>query len=135
MFDEREWIHEAIRSKFDDISEDIDFPSVMVDIFRQQGILTDEDYIRIKDPTLSSDVLKVLLEKEDSSVWHGMLEAMKDDNPECHVIEMIMTEVERLKELESENRELKRANEILRKAAAFFAQAEGDGQAILSKPK
>ena len=30
----------------------------------------------------------------------------------------------RLKELERENRELKRANEILRKAAAFFAQAE-----------
>ena len=32
----------------------------------------------------------------------------------------------RLKELERENRELKRANEILRKAAAFFAQAELD---------
>ena len=33
---------------------------------------------------------------------------------------------ERLKELERDNRELKRANEILRKAAAFFAQAELD---------
>ncbi len=33
---------------------------------------------------------------------------------------------ERLKALERENRELKRANEILRKAAAFFAQAELD---------
>ncbi len=33
---------------------------------------------------------------------------------------------ERLKELERENRELKRANEILRKAAAFFAPAELD---------
>ncbi len=33
---------------------------------------------------------------------------------------------ERLKELERENRELKRANEILRKAAAFFAQAKLD---------
>lgn len=32
----------------------------------------------------------------------------------------------RLKELERENRELRRANEILRKAAAFFAQAELD---------
>ena len=32
----------------------------------------------------------------------------------------------RLKELERENRELKRANEIIRKAAAFFAQAELD---------
>ena len=31
---------------------------------------------------------------------------------------------ERLKELEQENRELKRASEILRKASACFAQAE-----------
>ena len=36
------------------------------------------------------------------------------------------SEHERLKELERENRELKRANKILRKAAAFFAQAELD---------
>jgi transposase len=35
-------------------------------------------------------------------------------------------ERERLTELERENRELKRANEILRKASAFFAQAELD---------
>lgn len=33
---------------------------------------------------------------------------------------------DRLTELERENRELKRANEILRKASAFFAQAELD---------
>ena len=32
----------------------------------------------------------------------------------------------RIKELEGENRELRRANEILRKAPAFFAQAELD---------
>jgi len=31
---------------------------------------------------------------------------------------------QRMKELERENRELKRANEILRSATAFFAQAE-----------
>ncbi len=36
------------------------------------------------------------------------------------------TERERLKALERENRELQRSNEILRKAAAFFAQAELD---------
>ena len=36
------------------------------------------------------------------------------------------TEHDRLKELERENLELKRANEILRKASAFFAQAELD---------
>jgi len=35
-------------------------------------------------------------------------------------------ELERIKGLERENRELRRANEILRKAAAFFAQAEFD---------
>jgi transposase len=35
---------------------------------------------------------------------------------------------ERLKELERENRELKRANEILRKASAYFARAELDRQ-------
>jgi len=33
---------------------------------------------------------------------------------------------QRLKELERENFELKRANEILRKASAYFAQAELD---------
>ena len=36
------------------------------------------------------------------------------------------SERERLKALECENRELKRANEILRKASALFAQAELD---------
>jgi transposase len=35
-------------------------------------------------------------------------------------------EHERLKGLERENQELRRANEILRKASAFFAQAELD---------
>jgi transposase len=38
-------------------------------------------------------------------------------------------ERERLKQLERENRELRRANEILRKASAFFAQAELDRRA------
>jgi transposase len=36
------------------------------------------------------------------------------------------SERERLKMLERENRELKRSNEILRKASAYFAQAELD---------
>jgi transposase-like protein len=39
---------------------------------------------------------------------------------------MTSADRERLKKLERENRELKRANEILRKASAFFAQAELD---------
>jgi transposase len=36
------------------------------------------------------------------------------------------SERDRLTDMERENRELKRANEILRKASAFFAQAELD---------
>ena len=39
---------------------------------------------------------------------------------------MTSSDRERLKALERENRDLKRANEILRKASAFFAQAELD---------
>ena len=39
---------------------------------------------------------------------------------------MTSDERERLKMLEQENRELKRANEILRQASAYFAQAELD---------
>ena len=38
-------------------------------------------------------------------------------------------ERQRLKQLERENFELKRANDILKKAAAFFAQAELDRRA------
>lgn len=39
---------------------------------------------------------------------------------------MSTNERDRLKELERENRELKRANEILRTASAFFTRAELD---------
>ncbi len=35
-------------------------------------------------------------------------------------------DIQRLKELERENKELRRANEILKAASAFFAQAELD---------
>jgi transposase-like protein len=35
-------------------------------------------------------------------------------------------DAEKIKRLEQENRELKRTNEILRKASAYFAQAELD---------
>ena len=36
------------------------------------------------------------------------------------------SEAERIKQLERETRELRQANEILRKASAYFAQAEID---------
>jgi transposase-like protein len=39
---------------------------------------------------------------------------------------MTSAEAQRIKELERENKELRRANDILRTASAFFAQAELD---------
>ena len=45
------------------------------------------------------------------------------------------TDRDRLKELERANRELKQAIEILRKAAAFFAQAECGRQPSLRQVK
>ena len=38
----------------------------------------------------------------------------------------LLSDQQRIKQLERDNKELQRANEILRKAAAFFAQAELD---------
>jgi transposase len=40
--------------------------------------------------------------------------------------DMTTAEAQRIKELERENKELRRANDILRTASAFFAQAELD---------
>jgi transposase len=37
-----------------------------------------------------------------------------------------MAEAQRIKDLERENKEIRRANDILRTASAFFAQAELD---------
>lgn len=44
----------------------------------------------------------------------------------CSAQTLSAVERQRVKEPERENRELRRANEILRKASAFFAQAELD---------
>jgi transposase-like protein len=60
----------------------------------------------------SSEALRSWLRKVDQ-------DAVKAPGPST-------AERERIKALERENLELQRANEILRKAAAFFAQAELD---------
>ncbi len=41
-------------------------------------------------------------------------------------IRMVLESRQRLKELERENRELRRSNDILRQASAYFAKAEFD---------
>lgn len=51
--------------------------------------------------------------------------AERQQDPQARAVD---AERSRVKALERENRELRQANEILRKAAAFFAQAELDRQ-------
>ena len=58
---------------------------------------------------------------ETLRTWHKRF--LDQQNP---VKVQRFSEQQRIKQLERENKELQRANEILRKAAAFFAQAELD---------
>ena len=56
-----------------------------------------------------------------------LLEWVKRQEVDTGVREGVTTaDAQRLKELERENKELRRANEILKLASAFFAQAELD---------
>jgi transposase len=63
---------------------------------------------------------KIGCSSETLRKWIRAAERAQDPRPAGAV------DAERMKGLERENRELRRANEILRKAAAFFAQAELD---------
>lgn len=58
---------------------------------------------------------------ETLRVWYQ--KHLDKDNP---IKVLQVSQEERIKQLERENNQLQRANEILRKAAAFFAQAELD---------
>ena len=60
------------------------------------------------------------------TLWRWVRQAERDAGRRAG---LTTDERQRLKELEREVRELKRANEILRKASAFFAQAELDRRA------
>ncbi len=60
-------------------------------------------------------------------VPHTLYEWMRKHEVDSGVRRGITTaDKDRLKELERENRELRKANEILKLASAFFAQAELD---------
>ena len=63
----------------------------------------------------TAETLRAWIRKQDQS--HGVVNGMNQ------------ADRDRLKALEKENRELKRANDILRKASAYFAQAELDRRA------
>jgi len=71
--------------------------------------------------TIQSIASKIGCTAETLRSWVRQAERDQGRRPE-----LTSGERERLKELERENRELRRTNEILRKASAFFAQAELD---------
>lgn len=55
---------------------------------------------------------------ETLRAWHQKHQQLQ--NP---AVVQLLSDQQRIKQLKRENKELQRANEILRKAAAFFAQA------------
>jgi transposase len=59
------------------------------------------------------------------SLRRWVRQAERDEDP---VVKLATDERERLKLLERENHELRQANEILKKASAYFAQAALDRQ-------
>ena len=71
--------------------------------------------------TITSIATKIGCTPETLRKWVRQVERDHGERPGT-----TSSDRDRLKQLERENRELKRANEILRKASAFFAQAEID---------
>jgi transposase len=71
--------------------------------------------------TIESIAAKIGCKAETLRQWVRQAERDAGNRPG-----LTTSERDRLKQLERENRELKRANEILRKASAYFAQAELD---------
>ena len=70
---------------------------------------------------ITSIASKVGCAAETLRLWVRQAERNAEQRPG-----LTTEEQQRLKVLERENRELRRANEILRKASAYFAQAELD---------
>lgn len=84
-------------------------------------VLTSEHEHKSRWAAITSVATKIGCTPETLRSWVNKMEVDAGKRPGT-----TSEEAARLKELERENRELKRANEILRKAAAFFAQAELD---------
>ena len=84
-------------------------------------VLTSEHEHTSRWSAIQSIAAKIGCTPETLRTWVNKREVDTGSKPG-----MTSDESKRMKALERENRELKRANEILRKAAAFFAQAELD---------
>ena len=74
----------------------------------------------------SAHALPVKLHAEQLSDMKGAVLAARYGALSADHLEYVTDDWERLKTLERENKELRRANEILKTASAFFAQAELD---------
>ena len=81
-------------------------------------VLTSEHDHKSRWAAIKSIATKIGCTPETLRSWVNKMEVDNGTEPGT-----VSEEATRLKALERENRELKRANEILRKAAAFFAQA------------
>ncbi len=85
-------------------------------------VLDHESEHRSRWATVSSIAAKIGCTAQSLNEWVKKAEVV-----DSGVRAGLRTEVaEKLKALERENRELRQANEILRKASAYFAQAELD---------
>jgi transposase len=84
-------------------------------------VLANEDAHDSQWATIQSIAGKIGCSAEALRKWVRQAERDRGRRPG-----LTTEERERLRVLERENRELKRANEILRKASAYFAQAELD---------
>ena len=84
-------------------------------------VLTGEHEHSSRWAAIQSIASKIGCTPETLRSWVNKVEVDSGDKPGVST-----DSAKQLKDLERENRELKRANEILRKAAAFFAQAELD---------
>ena len=84
-------------------------------------VLTGEHEHKSRWAAIQSVAAKIGCTTETLRSWVNKIEVDSGARPG-----VTTDQAARLKQLERENRELMRANEILRKAAAFFAQAELD---------
>ena len=84
-------------------------------------LLESEQYYPSTWAAITAIAPKIGCTPETLRAWH-----QKHLNQQNPIKVQQLSDQERIKQLERENKELQRANEILRKAAAFFAQAELD---------
>ena len=84
-------------------------------------VLDHESEYRSRSAAISPVLQKVGCSRDSLRIW------IKQHETDCGLRGgMTTAERDQIKELERENRQLRQANEILKKASAYFAQAELD---------